>query len=150
MVAHLTVHYGVDENTPINELPEFYSGSVLNYAENVLIQPWTGVAIMALSEASDIQPLKMCWDALRQRVKKTSNALRACGVGKGDVVACKITLSLGFVHVWLTSCSPGFQHAVSCDRFSRCCFHRSHIYLFGGRPGRDSEIRTMALQQPSS
>lgn len=69
--------------------PDFFSGSRLNFAENLLFP--AGVqesqpACITLTEA-DGQALTTTWAELREAVRQCSHALRAAGVRPKDVVA---------------------------------------------------------------
>ena len=77
---------GVDELIPIDELPEFYEGSKLNYAENLLSRTGSDIAVQALNEQNLDSPEKVSWDDLRERVRHCADALHASGFRKGDVM----------------------------------------------------------------
>jgi len=76
----------LDESIPIDEFPEFYTGSRLNYAENLLSRRGSDVAVKALSETSLEKAEELTWDQLRERVRCYTAALKASGYGKGDVM----------------------------------------------------------------
>ncbi len=69
--------------------PDFFTGSLLNFAENLLyppniiIQP-NDIAIIASTESSNRE---ITWNELRSRVKSISTALRKLGVRTNDRVA---------------------------------------------------------------
>ncbi|PHH53252.1 Malonamoyl-CoA synthetase vrtB [Ceratocystis fimbriata CBS 114723] len=79
--------------------PNFFAGSRLNYAENLLFPAnieidSTSPAVISLNEleASDLSPdnipaLALTWAELRQAVKQVSTHLRKSGVNASDVVA---------------------------------------------------------------
>lgn len=78
---------GVDEKISIDKLPKFYDGARLNYAENILSQTGSAIAVKALSEVNlDKGPDEISWDDLREQVRIYSAAFRATGVKRGDVV----------------------------------------------------------------
>ena len=69
--------------------PDFFSGSLLNFAENFLYPPNTNIspndiAIIASTESSNRE---ITWGELRASVKSTSIALRKLGVKSNDRVA---------------------------------------------------------------
>ncbi|KAL5594569.1 hypothetical protein BROUX41_001493 [Berkeleyomyces rouxiae] len=79
--------------------PDFFTGSKLNYAENLLfpanvtIDP-ASPAVISLSEleahnlaAKDVPALILSWNDLRKAVKQVSTHIRKAGVGPNDVVA---------------------------------------------------------------
>lgn len=77
------------ENAPMFPRPDFFSGSLLNFAENLLFPAGvqeTQPACITLTEA-DGQALTTTWAELREAVRQCSNALRAVGVQPKDVVA---------------------------------------------------------------
>ncbi|KAH7374687.1 acetoacetyl-coenzyme A synthetase [Plectosphaerella cucumerina] len=70
--------------------PDFFSGALLNFAENILfpanltVDP-EAVAVITTTELGG--PSSTTWAELRDAVRRCSNALRARGVGKDAVVA---------------------------------------------------------------
>ncbi|KPI41826.1 Acetoacetyl-CoA synthetase [Cyphellophora attinorum] len=81
---------GVDESLRIDEFPEFYKGSRLNYAENLLGGGiGNGLAVKALTE-EDIrlgrQGEEVTWDGLRERTRVYADAMRESGLKQGDVI----------------------------------------------------------------
>ncbi|EME44140.1 hypothetical protein DOTSEDRAFT_88389 [Dothistroma septosporum NZE10] len=80
----------VDESIPIDEYcalgrGEFYKDSRLNYAENVL-RSGTSIAVQAINEQTLNTPEQLTWDHLGERVRIYTNALRASGFKRGDVM----------------------------------------------------------------
>ena len=67
--ASVQPNKAVDESIPIDEFPEFYEGSRLNYAENLLSRTGSDIAVKALSEATLGSPEEVSWDQLRDRVR---------------------------------------------------------------------------------
>ncbi|KAJ9604259.1 hypothetical protein H2200_011093 [Cladophialophora chaetospira] len=78
----------LDESAPMFPKPAFFSGSELNFAENLLFPaanpPEDTLAIIAATE-SDRE--NVTWSELRQRVQECAAAMEAHGVQKGDRVA---------------------------------------------------------------
>ncbi|KXJ92878.1 acetoacetyl-coenzyme A synthetase [Microdochium bolleyi] len=90
----------VDESAPINELPHWFEGIQLNFAENVL---WSRgstdrkdhhgtkgkedskIAITAVREGCT-ELKEVSWGELRARSAQYAAAMKAAGVGKGDRV----------------------------------------------------------------
>jgi acetoacetyl-CoA synthetase len=106
---------------------DWFPGSHLNYAENVLRnESLGGTAIMHCSETRAMH--SMSWAELGSQVRKVATQLRDMGVGKGDLVAAYMpniveaavamlaTTSLGAI--W-SSCSPDFGTRNVVDRFSQ-------------------------------
>ena len=112
--------------------PDFFAGSRLNFAENLLYPP--GVALDSVSPAlvtvteNNLSGRMTSWHELRKNVRCCSNALRNHGVCSGDVVAGFIsnhaeavvsslaTASIGAV--W-TSISPDTGVSAVFDRLSQ-------------------------------
>ncbi|SPO03059.1 related to acetoacetyl-CoA synthetase [Cephalotrichum gorgonifer] len=71
--------------------PDFFSGALLNFAENLLFpsgrvpDPTSTAIITATERESDT--VETSWEELREAVRRCSGALRASGLGPGDVVA---------------------------------------------------------------
>ena len=65
----------------------------MNFAENVLDPTRHGDALIAFSESSPAGENRraISWSELRQRVKKTADALHGSGLQPHDVVACTMT-----------------------------------------------------------
>jgi len=104
----------------------FYPDAKLNFAENLLRAPGTGDALIFRDE--DYVSSRMSWEELLSLVSRLQQALRACGVGKGDRVAAMIpnlpetialmlaVTSLGAI---FSSCSPDFGEDGVLDRFGQ-------------------------------
>ncbi|WP_394801949.1 acetoacetate--CoA ligase [Rhizobium halophilum] len=104
----------------------FFPQATLNFAENLLSRRGAGDAIVFRGE--DKARDRWSWDRLRSDVSKLQQALRACGVGRGDRVAAMMpnmpetvalmlaAASLGAV--W-SSCSPDFGEQGVLDRFGQ-------------------------------
>jgi acetoacetyl-CoA synthetase len=106
---------------------EWFVGSRLNYAENLLRE--RPAERLAIQHASELRPLtSMTWGELRDQVARCAAGLREAGVGRGDrvvaympnvpetVVAFLATASLGAI--W-SSCSPDFGAGSVVDRFAQ-------------------------------
>lgn len=76
----------VDEALRIDELPPFFEGARLNYAENLLSRSDTGVAVIYFNEENMLSPREKSWRQLNEDVRRPSDAMRASGVTIGDVV----------------------------------------------------------------
>ena len=95
-LAHL--NHAVDENIPIDQFPEFFADSRLNYAENALRKRGSAVAITSFSEVQGgTSPSSLSWDDLRDRTCRTTNALKHEGICKNDVVACMFKMLLSLI-----------------------------------------------------
>lgn len=70
--------------------PDFFTGSLLNFAENLLFPAKTDInpdAVATITTTELGNPVSTTWAELRDAVRRCSNALRANGVAKDDVVA---------------------------------------------------------------
>jgi acyl-coenzyme A synthetase/AMP-(fatty) acid ligase len=63
------------------------------------------VALLGLREGQDLdgEVERVTWRALEEKVRKASNALRSCSVGKVDVVAVLVSNSVEAVVLFLSS-----------------------------------------------
>jgi acetoacetyl-CoA synthetase len=103
---------------------EWFSGTLINYAEQALRRSSAHAALVAVAE--DREPAEMSWTALRRQVGAFAATLRSLGVGKGDrvvgylpnipeaVIAFLGAASVGAV--W-SSCAPDFGARAVLDRF---------------------------------
>ena len=94
----------------------------MNFAENILYSGdiQTGKRIIDAAKADDkiavtevregafLEPIRqVTWKELRQRVGRASNAMRACGVKKGDRVALVASTSLDTLVTFLATTTLG-------------------------------------------
>jgi acetoacetyl-CoA synthetase len=101
-----------DESLPMSSVPPFFEGLELNYAENVLGNAKRhpkNVALIGLREGQDLDGdvERVTWRALKERVRKASNALRSSSVGKGDVIAALVSNSIEAVVLFLSTAAVG-------------------------------------------
>jgi acyl-coenzyme A synthetase/AMP-(fatty) acid ligase len=63
------------------------------------------VALLGLREGQDPdgEVERVTWRALKEKVRKASNALRSCSVGKVDVAAVRVSNSVEAVVLFLSS-----------------------------------------------
>ncbi|KAI9292987.1 acetoacetate-CoA ligase [Neoconidiobolus thromboides FSU 785] len=117
----------VDENQPMNEIPTWFEGSRLNFAENLLwCRDPNKVAIYGAGELREVSSLS--YAQLYEKVRQVASALKKLGITVGDRVAgylpnCPETIifmlavtSLGAI--W-SSTSPDFGTNGVLDRFSQ-------------------------------
>lgn len=79
-------YQAVDESVPIDKLPQFYDGALLNYAENMLSRSGPEIAVKAINEKNLDAPEEVSWDQLREKVRFFADALISSGCGEGDVM----------------------------------------------------------------
>ena len=122
---------------------QWFTGSQLNFAENMLRYRDEQPAIISLQENGNRTTLS--YNELHRAVTKLAAAMRSSGIKKGDrvvgfmpnisetVIAMLATTSLGAI--W-SSCSPDFGVAGACDRFGqikpRLLFATTH-YQYNGK-----------------
>ncbi|KAJ3275584.1 hypothetical protein HDV01_007587 [Terramyces sp. JEL0728] len=123
----------VDESVPIYEIPKWFHGARMNYAENLLKRTDDEIAIIATSyiflTADETDKLvQLTFKQLRSSVMKCANALRKAGIKVGDriagfvpncaeaVVFMLATTAVGAI--W-TSASPDFGEKAVLDRFKQ-------------------------------
>ncbi|XP_074640597.1 acetoacetyl-CoA synthetase-like [Tubulanus polymorphus] len=117
----------VDPNKKIDEIPQWFEGSRLNYAENMLRYNDDRVAIYSTGEGrKDVSQITFA--ELRKLVAKYAVAMKKLGIAKGDrvvgyisncpeaVVAMLAAASLGAI--W-SSTSPDFGVTGVLDRFTQ-------------------------------
>jgi len=96
----------VDTKKRISDIPEWFRGTRLNFAENLLRYDDDGVAIYATGEGQD-GVLKKTFKELRQSVATYAAALKRCGVVKGDRVVGYIPNCVEAVEAMLAATSIG-------------------------------------------
>jgi len=120
----------IDKGIAMNQIPEWFPGSRLNYAENLLrYEDDSKVAIYSTTERKGAEEIRTkTFGELKQRVAAWAAALRKLGVRSGDRVvgyipncpeaieAMAATASIGAV--W-SSTSPDFGVSGVLDRFSQ-------------------------------
>lgn len=79
------------QDTQMFPRPDFFAGAKLNFAENLLFPAGVTVdaaatAVVTVTERDGVGR-ETTWAALREAVRRCANALRAAGLGCGDVVA---------------------------------------------------------------
>ncbi|KAI1024658.1 hypothetical protein LB503_007332 [Fusarium chuoi] len=100
------------ENAPMYPRPDFFSGSRLNFAENLLFpatsplpEP-TAPAVITVTELPN-STVTTSWAELREAVRRCSNALRAAGLKPNDVVAGFVSNHVEALVAMLAAASVG-------------------------------------------
>ncbi|KAE9391898.1 acetoacetyl-CoA synthetase [Gymnopus androsaceus JB14] len=89
----------------IPEVPEWFPGARLNYAENLLWRNDDGIACTAGGELGKVTDYT--FRELRQRVRIMASAMRANGLKVGDRVAAIVTNSIDAITIALATASVG-------------------------------------------
>ncbi|KAF2871134.1 hypothetical protein BDV95DRAFT_494647 [Massariosphaeria phaeospora] len=110
----------VDTSTPMDSIPDWFRGTYLNFAENILYSASPSnpsIRTTTYKEDSKIAATEiregntevrnLTWGDLRRRVGVLSNALRAQGVKKGDRVAVVASTSFDTLTCFLAIVSLG-------------------------------------------
>ncbi|XP_015754896.1 PREDICTED: acetoacetyl-CoA synthetase-like [Acropora digitifera] len=116
----------LDQSSPMEDIPEWFRGARLNFAENLLHFDDDEVALYTAGEGQEVQAIT--FHQLRNKVTVLASALKNHGVKKGDrivgyipncslaVEAMLATASLGAI--W-SSTSPDFGVEGVLDRFKQ-------------------------------
>ncbi|OCT44835.1 Acetoacetyl-CoA synthetase [Cladophialophora carrionii] len=99
-----------DPDMPISDVPPFFEGATINYAENVLTQPRVAdhtPALIGLKEGQGLDGEVWTWSVLREQVRKVRSALLRSSVRRGDRVAALVSTSVWSVALFLATASIG-------------------------------------------
>lgn len=111
----------VDEGARIDQVPKWFDGVKLSFAENVLFvgdgkgrgvtspgKEDEKIACTEVREGSFVEPIRqISWKELRERTGRLSQALRAHGVRKGDRIAVVASNCLDTLTVFLATTTIG-------------------------------------------
>lgn len=111
----------VDEKARIDQVPKWFEGVKLNFAQNILfvgdgkgcakLSPGKEddkIACTEVREGSFVEPIRqISWRELRHRTGRLSQALRAHGVRKGDRIAVVASSCLDTLTVFLATTAIG-------------------------------------------
>ncbi|GFU63045.1 acetoacetyl-CoA synthetase [Nephila pilipes] len=76
----------IDLNVPMNKLPKWFEGAKLNFAENLLKNRDTSVAMIIAGE--ERKPTNVTHAEVYEKAKLYAAAFRKFGIKKNDVVTC--------------------------------------------------------------
>ena len=99
-----------DPSIPMTEVPRFFEGARINYAENLLHQPDVSPdapALIGIREGRGLEGETWSWAELREVVRRLRSALVRSGVAEGDRVAALISTSTWSVAIFLAAASLG-------------------------------------------
>ncbi|KIW23332.1 acetoacetate-CoA ligase [Cladophialophora immunda] len=100
-----------DPTARLRDIPTFFPGLRLNYAENVLVPNTAAnpnaVALVGLREGRLDDPEEVTWAELTELVRAVRSAMVRRGIKKGDVIAALMANSVWIVVLFLASASMG-------------------------------------------
>jgi acetoacetyl-CoA synthetase len=113
-----------DPTVSMENVPEFFHGATVNYAENVLNgRDPNQTALIGIREGQGLDGEVWTWGLLCENVRKARSALLQTGIREGDRVAAIISTSVWSVGLFLatasigaiwTSIAPDLGEEVSC------------------------------------
>ncbi|KAK2495424.1 hypothetical protein MC885_016745 [Smutsia gigantea] len=118
----------VDTSKGIADVPEWFKGSRLNYAENLLQHKENDRVALYVAREGKEEIVKVTFEELRQEVALFAAAMRKMGVKKGDRVvgylpnsvhAVEAMLAVASIGAIWSSTSPDFGVSGVLDRFSQ-------------------------------
>jgi acetoacetyl-CoA synthetase len=123
-----TVTSAFDPNTPMENVPEFFRGATVNYAENVLSgRDLRKTALVGVRERQDLSGEIWTWGVLSENVRKARSALLQLGVRDGDRVAAIISTSVWSVGLFLATASIGaIWTSIAPDLGEEVCIQSSN------------------------
>lgn len=103
-----TVTRAYDPSVPMKDVPKFFEGVHLNYAENVLSgRDPSKTALVGIQEGQNLNGEVWTWGTLTENVRQARSALLQHGVQAGDRVAAIISTSVWSVGLFLATASIG-------------------------------------------
>eukprot|EP01137_Pigoraptor_chileana_P031236 Opistho-2@18761 len=117
----------VDATKRMDEIPEWFKGSRLNFAENLLRYNDDSIALIGTGEGK-APAVKVTYRQLNERVARAASALRQAGVTIGDRVvgyipncieAVELMLAVTSIGAIWSSTSPDFGITGVLERFSQ-------------------------------
>lgn len=94
--------------TPMEKVPQFFRGAMVNYAENVVMgRDLNKTALIGLREGQGLDGEVWTWELLLENIRKARSALLQLGVIEGDRVAAIISTSPWSVALFLATASIG-------------------------------------------
>ncbi|KJA27866.1 hypothetical protein HYPSUDRAFT_882039 [Hypholoma sublateritium FD-334 SS-4] len=95
----------LEKGKMLNEIPNWFPGARLNYAENLLIRKDDGVALIEANESG--AAVEVTFRELNERVREMAAALRVNGLQVGDRVAAIVVNATTGVVIALAVASIG-------------------------------------------
>jgi acetoacetyl-CoA synthetase len=100
-----------DPKARLRDIPIFFPGLRLNYAENVLVpnasrQP-NAVALVGVREGHLDHPENITWVEVSELVRMTRSAMLRRGINQGDIIAALMANSIWIIVLFLSAASIG-------------------------------------------
>jgi acetoacetyl-CoA synthetase len=151
----------------LRDIPTFFPGLRLNYAENVL-EPNTrrnpdAVALVGVRENGLAHPENITWAQLSELVRLARSAMLRQGIRQGDVIAALMANSIWIIVLFLaaastgaifTSVSPDLGVSGCASRFSQVepkwLFADTDLALRGTRPSMLGKVRQILDALPAA
>ncbi|PGH09886.1 acetoacetate-CoA ligase [Polytolypa hystricis UAMH7299] len=160
--SHITRAY--DDSVLLSEVPRFFEGIRLNYAENVLEgKDPNAVALIGLREGDGLVGEVLTWRQLSERVRVVRSALLRNGIKEGDRVAALVSTSIWAIVILLATSSIGaIFSSISPDMGVEGCVTRlqqiepailfadSHMSHKGKKTPLNDKISAVMQKLPSS
>lgn len=101
-----------DDTVPMSSNPTFFSGHLMNYAENAMFSnpDPDAIALVGVREGMDLSKDEeeiLTWYQFRERVRLTASAMRHCGIKKGDRVAALVATGVWVMVIYHASATIG-------------------------------------------
>jgi acetoacetyl-CoA synthetase len=107
----ISTKWAYDPNAKLRDLPTFFPGLKLNYAENVLVPNTTrdphAVALVGVREGRLNDPEQLTWAELTELVRMTRSAMLRQSIKQGDVIAALMANSIWTIVLFLSAASIG-------------------------------------------
>ncbi|RVX67835.1 hypothetical protein B0A52_07763 [Exophiala mesophila] len=146
-----------DPKLRLRDIPKFFPGHKLNYAENVLVPNTStnpnAVALVGVRETALDNPEEITWSQLTELVRTARSALIHQGIKKNDVIAALMANSIWIIVLFLasssigaifTSVSPDMGAAGCVSRFSqvnpKLLFTDTDLAIRGIRPSMIGKV----------
>lgn len=107
-----TITKAYDESLPLNSIPQFFAGDKINYAENAVFSNPNpdAPALNGIREGRDIyrdEPELLTWRDFREKIRRTTSALKPSGIKQGDRVAALVATSPWAIVLFHAAASMG-------------------------------------------
>jgi acetoacetyl-CoA synthetase len=115
-----------DENANLKDIPLFFQGASINYAENVLSnRNPNAIALVGLREGQGLDGETWTWGQLTENVRQMRSSLLRNGLKRGDRVAALISNSPWIIAIFLATASLGAVFtSISPEMGSSGCISR--------------------------